>query len=223
VELLLGALLGLVGSLAAAIYYDRATQPCLEVIPNDEAPVGGQRPHADYRHQFLEIKIRQKKAWLLFPLRRPAWRCRVTFDVFRDDGSRAIQERIIGRWSGSLQPYRTQLVNDKLVPIPDDSLLPFGQTFDVHGSSEEKVGVALKYQGFDHCWIFSNESYPQKIPWEKPEWRLESGRYYIAVRLHYDSTLAEPKRTWWILLRNDGKQFSDWGVRIVPRPDFLAD
>ncbi len=238
--LLIGAVLGFIASLFVAVFYEFATQPLLEVVPDDDPPKTDRRlleevtndnppvstrrlVSAPYRHQFLQLKVRQKKGLWPFPIRRPAWYCRATFDVFRNDGTRAIEERIIARWSGSLQPYRTQLVDGRLRQIPDDSLLPFGQHYDVHPTAEEKIGVALKYEGFDHCWIFSNESYQQQSPWEKPEWKLDPGHYYIAVRLHYQSTLTEPQRTWWILLRNDGKQFCDWGIRIVPTPPFSTD
>ncbi len=155
---LVGAFLAVLVGFFVAVYHDIATEPVLEVVPNDEPPVTDRRlleemtdgdplrptgrlVRSPYRHQFLEIKVRQKNGLWPFPTRRPAWRCRVTFDVFRHDGSRAIAERITARWSGSLQPYRTQLVDGRLKPIPDDSLVPLGQTFDVHANAEEKVGV----------------------------------------------------------------------------------
>lgn len=220
-SLLLGALLGFLGSLLAALYYDRATQPYLEVVPDTDPPVTGNQPHVNFQHQFLEIKVRQRKGLPGFPIRRPAWRCRVTFDVFRDNGTRPIRDRITARWSGSLEPYRTQLTSSNtLVQIPESSMLPLGQSFDVHGTGEEKIGVALKYEGYDHCWIFSNESYQQAIPWEKPEWKLDVGRYYIRAITHYESTLGEHERTWWLLLRNDGKKFSEWGISMVAAPPF---
>ncbi len=237
---LVGAFLAVLVGFFVAVYHDIATEPVLEVVPNDEPPVTDRRlleemtdgdplrptgrlVRSPYRHQFLEIKVRQKNGLWPFPTRRPAWRCRVTFDVFRHDGSRAIAERITARWSGSLQPYRTQLVDGRLRPIPDDSLVPLGQTFDVHANAEEKVGVALKYEGFDECWIFSNESYQQRRAWEKPEWKLDMGDYYIAVKLHYQSSLSENRRTWWIRLRNGGKSFDDWSITFVSRPPFSSD
>jgi hypothetical protein len=119
-----------------------------------------------------------------------------------------------------LQPYRTQLDAGKLLQIPDTSLLSLGQSFDVHAISPEKISVALKYEGFSHCWIFSNESYTQEVPWENPEWQLGLGEYYLAVCLHYESPFTEPQRTWWLRLRNGGTTFDKWGIEQVQKTPF---
>ena len=155
VSALLGALLGAMASLAITFYYDVAIEPFLELLENDDPRVEGKR-RLKPRHQFLEVKTRQRKGLCPFGTRRPAWRCRATIDVHRSDGSRAIKDRIIARWSGSLQPFQTSAHGQQ---VPDVALIPTGQHLDVHASREEKIGIALKYEGHDKCWIFSNESY----------------------------------------------------------------
>lgn len=139
--LAISALVGALSSLLVAWYYDHATSPRLELIPDDTPRQSGQQPDSPTPHQFLQVKIKQVTGHWPFVSRRAAWNCRVIMEVFRPDGNKIIPERITARWSGSLQPYRTQLVGQQLAQIPDTSLFPLSQRFDVHAYSEEQIGA----------------------------------------------------------------------------------
>ncbi len=139
--------------------------------------------------------------------------CRALLDVFNTDGSRAIGQRITARCSGSLEPYSTQVVGEDLSQIPDTSRFPLGQRFDVHSYSHEQVGIAVKFEGGEECWIFSNESY--LFPnWQNPAWKLARGRYYLRCEVYYE---ALTPATQWLLLSNDGNGFDDWSIELVDR------
>lgn len=210
------ALVGAAGSLLVAWYYDRGTSPQLEVMPDDGPRLTGQQPVTNNRHQFLQVKVRQRRGPWPFRARRAAWNCRAIFDVFRQDGSRAVDGSVTARWSGSLQPYRTQIVQGSVAQIPEMALLPVGERFDIHPYSEEQVGVAVKFEAGEDCWIFSNASYlfPR---WQNPNWILPRGTYFIRMSVHYE---ASKPTIQWLLLSNNGPRFEDWGITLVPGPPF---
>jgi hypothetical protein len=68
-----------------------------------------------------------------------------------------------------------------------------------------------KFEGGEDCWIFSNESYLFHR-WQKPDWRLPRGRYFIKMELFYESKVPA---TQWLSLLNDSAQFEDWSVTFV--------
>jgi hypothetical protein len=212
VSFLLSALVGALTSLLVSWYFDQATSPQLEIRADDTPRQTGQHPGSP-RHQFLQIKVNQTKGSWPFRSRRAALNCRGVIDVFRQDGTRAIAERITARWSGSLQPYRTQVVDQQITQIPDTSLLPLGQRFDVHSYSDEQVGIAVKFEGADDCWIFSNESYlfPR---WQNPSWRLPRGEYLLRFGCYYE---AKHPSTQWFSLRNEGPGFDTWSIELLNR------
>jgi hypothetical protein len=203
-------------SLAVTYYYDRATSPSLEVVPDDGPRAPEQRPDHP-RHQFLQIKARQKRASWPFGTRRPAWRTRATMEVFDSAGRREFGS-IVARWSGSLLPYRTQVIGGEPARVPDSSLIPLGQCFDVHSNVEEQIDVAVKYEGRAECWIFSNESYLHD-DWTKPDWKLGCGEYYIQLQLHYESRHGRPA-TQWLVLKNTGRGLEDWSVSLTSAPSW---
>ncbi len=212
---------GLVGALASLIvtkYYEIATSPFLEVSGIDDSYPPTRRSLDGPIHKFIEVKVRQKKAYPPFHSRTPAWATVAKLSVHEPDGSRAIQEEITARWSGSPQPYQTQLIQKNgistPVQVPESSLLSLGERFDVHAFREEKLGIALKYEGYDECWIFSNESYLHN--WENPRWRLPIGDYYIRLELYYR---GKPT-TQWLHLANKGKDFDYWAISIINYPPF---
>jgi hypothetical protein len=212
---LLPVLVSVFASLLVTYLYDRATSPSLEVVPDGGPRATGPGP-ADRRHQFLQIKVRQRRAPWPFGTRRPAWRTRATMEVF-DCAGRAVFDSIVARWSGSQQPFRTQVVGGTRAQVPDESLIPLGQCFDVHSNVEEQIDVAVKYEGGAECWIFSNESYFHA--WTKPDWRLDCGEYYIRLQLYYESGQGRPT-TQWLMLKNTGRGFEDWSVSLTSAPSW---
>ena len=203
---------GALTSLLVAWYYDRAVSPRLEILADDTPRQTGQQP-GSARHQFLQIKVNQAKGGWPFLSRRAALNCRAILDVLNADGSRAIERRITARWSGSLQPYRTQVVGKELAQIPDTSLLPLGQRFDVHSYADEQVGIAVKFEGGEDCWIFSNESYLFNGR-HKPGGKLSRGRYYLRCDVYYE---ASKPATQWFLLSNGGAGFDGWSIELADR------
>ena len=208
------ALLGAIGSLLVAWYYDYATSPRLKLRPDESPRQTGQRP-GEAQYQFLQIKVKQEKGYWPFVSRRVAWNCRATMEVFTPDGSKPIPGSVTARWSGSLQPYRTQLIGQQLAQIPDSSLFPLGERFDVYSYSEEQIGIAVKFGGGEDCWIFSNESY--LYSWRNPAWQLPRGQYFIRFQLYYES---KAPATRWLSLVNNGDRFEDWSVSLVDRIPF---
>ncbi len=189
-SLLVGALVGAIGSLLATWYYERATRPSLEIIEDDNPPAADHFKDRGWPpHKFLQLKVRQKRGRWLFRTRRPAWATRATMTVHKQDGTRAISEEIVARWSGAPEPLATASLGNQVIQVWDISKLPLGQRFDIHANAEQQLAVAVKFEGERECWIFSNESYPCKR-WQKPEWRLDAGTYTVTLRVFYESGVA---------------------------------
>ena len=104
-------------------------------------------------------------------------------------------------------------MGETLAQIPDSSLFPLGQRFDVHSYSEEQIGIAVKFEGGKDCWIFSNESY-LFASWQNPSWRLSLGQYYLRCEVYYET--FKPA-TQWLLLSNEGTTLDEWSIELVDR------
>jgi hypothetical protein len=61
---------------------------------------------------------------------------------------------------------------------------------DVHNHEDEALAVAVKLEGEDDCFLFTNESYlfPR---WSNPEWRLGAGKHRLRVTVTYESGRAQ--------------------------------
>jgi hypothetical protein len=180
----IGFLLGILGSLAAAIVYDRVTRPKLTVLPDTNRALGqatGQAPHA-----FYHVLVRQvTPAWPL-PGRKPAWDCKLTLDVIDIAGTSILPDGpILGRWASQPEPLLPTLQGSQLVNVIDFARFTTARKANVHSHEDQSVSVALKYEGSADCFLFSNESYlfPR---WERPEWRLGPGDHRLRITLDYE-------------------------------------
>ena len=180
----IGFFLGIVGSLAAAIAYDRATRPKLTVVPDTNRAQGqstGQPPH-----EFYHVLVRQVPSPWPFPGRRPAWDCKINLDVIDSTGTSILPDGpILGRWASQPEPLLPALHDSKLVNVIDFARFMLARKANVHSHEDQPVSIALKYERSPDCFLFSNESYffPR---WENPAWRLGPGDHRLRVTLDYE-------------------------------------
>src|SRR5712692_11956412 len=96
-NLIIGFLLGIVASGIAAVIYERATSPLVEVSLDHRPIALGQYPNLPPL-AFYHLKIRNLPARLPLTSRKPAWSSKATIEVFNLDSTRAIAEPIHARW-----------------------------------------------------------------------------------------------------------------------------
>lgn len=178
-ELVAGFLLGIVASGIAAVFYERATRPLVE-IELDDAPIAlGQHPQVGPL-AFYHVKVRNRPAWWPLPGRKPAWASKATIEVLGANGSRVISDTIQARWPSQPEPLIPAVAGNQQMNLVDFARLMNARKVDIHSHEDQTISLAIKYDGQPDCYIFSNESYLHNA-WLNPAWRLGAGEYRILV------------------------------------------
>ncbi len=182
-NLTIGFLLGIVASGIAAIFYERATSPLIE-ISLDERPLAlGHNPPLP-PHAFYHLRIRNLSSKLPFSSRKPAWSSKATIEVFDPSGTRVIAEPIHARWPSQPEPLIPAVTGNQSISLVDFARMMNARKVDIHAHDEEYISLALKFDGQPDCYIFSNESYLYPA-WSNPTWRLTTGTYRILITVFY--------------------------------------
>jgi hypothetical protein len=203
-----GFLLGIIASTIAWVISEHLARPVLDVVVDQGRAQGqvGENPP----HQFYHVRVTNIPSRWPVPGRRPAWACRAIIEVFRQDGSRAINEDIVARWTSQPEPLVPVVSQGQVGNVVDFARVMQGRTMDVHGHRDELIPVVIKYEGEADCYIFTNESYLYPPRMQNPAWRLPLGRYRIRVTVHYAREPAVRE----FELRNEGT--SRDSVCLVP-------
>ena len=180
----IGFVLGIVASGIAAIVYERATRPLLDVRLDDGPRALRQYPGIPPL-EFYHLKVHNRSAIWPFPGRKPAWSCKGTIEVLGKDRVRVVPEPIHVRWTSQPEPLMPAIAGNQSVSIVDFARLIIAQKIDIHSHEDQQFSVALKSDGQPECYIFSNESYLY-TSWANPAWRLGPGEYYLRVTIFYD-------------------------------------
>src|SRR5690349_18667751 len=158
IQTLIGFVLGVVSSAIVWLYAEFSSRPLIDIVVDRNRAQGqgeGNPPHEFYHVRVINVASRK-----FLPGRRPAWACRATIDVFRQDGSRAITgDDVIARWVSQPEPLLPIVSQGQIGNVLDPARLMQARRADVHGHSEEPLSVAVKFEGEPDCHIFTNESY----------------------------------------------------------------
>ena len=189
-NLAIGFLLGIVASGIAAVLYERATSPLVE-ISLDERPLAlGQYANLPPL-AFYHLKVCNLPTKLPLSSRKPAWSSKATIEVFNHDGTRAIAEPIHARWTSQPEPLIPAVAGNQSINLVDFARLMNARKVDIHAHEDEYISLAVKYDGQPECYIFSNESYLHPPAWSNPAWRLNSGKYRVLVTVFYGRGRAQ--------------------------------
>jgi len=188
--LLLGFVLGIAASVAAAWLVEYGARPQIVVTPpavwgvqssypGPPGPVGVLFFHARVSN------VRRRLA-LLGP--RPAWACHASLEIEAEDGSLKLGP-VDGRWAAHPEPVAPATIGVHSVLLIDPGKILAGRTIDVHSHTPLEVGTLLKFAGENDCYLFNDHSYyfPQ---WKNPAWRLPPGSYRLTVTIAYESGSA---------------------------------
>ena len=206
-----GFLLGIMGSLIAAIFYDRATRPKLTVIA-DTGRAQGQTPDRP-AHEFYHVLIRNEPAPWMFPGRKPAWDCKVNIEVVDDEGNRILtHDPVAARWASQPEPLIPVLHDSQTVNLIDFSRLVMARKANVHAHEDQPVSIVLKYDGDPNCFLFSNESYYYP-GWANPEWKLGLGEHRLRLTVLYE----RGREVFYLTVRNSGPSRNDVALESITR------
>ncbi len=116
-----------------------------------------------------------------------------------------------GRWSSNPAPRQFRLVNGERHEIFDPWLVQRGRFLDIVSDSKpEPVAIAVKFEGEEDCYGFTNESYePNHLRDAKR--KLPKGKYIVTATAISGEVSSEPVQ---FLLHNDGTSHSDLWLDI---------
>jgi len=138
--------------------------------------------------------------------RQPARRVRLKLQYFAVGGTHP-KFTFDARWSENLAPLRTLRVNGEERVEFDSYRIHTGRYLDIaSGEHSEPVAVALKQEGDDNCFGYTNETYEGGVARRRSEWRLPLGNYKIVATAVAGDVQSEPAE---FILHNDGPSLTD--------------
>jgi hypothetical protein len=206
-DILWGFLLGILASAIAAVFYEYASRPLLDIVVDTSGRAQGQLGN-NPPHEFYHAKVRNLPAKWPLSGRKPAWSTKATIEVFAADGSRAIPDTITARWASQPEPLLPVVYAGQPANLLDPARLVAARKVDVHGHEDQQLPVVVKFERQAECYIFSNESY-QFSMWQNPAWRLVIGTYRLRVTVYYERGRSQED----FELRNSGPSRDDVQLR----------
>lgn len=114
--------------------------------------------------------------------RSAALQCRGVITFHNVDGQRFFANEMPVRFAHSAQPLPMEVVIGNTHGIVVDPLrLTADSRIDVYPGESTPLDVAVKFDGEDVAYGWSNLSYVSNPPWRHPDWRLPQGRFLISV------------------------------------------
>ncbi|MGA3182707.1 MAG: hypothetical protein ABSF38_20475 [Verrucomicrobiota bacterium] len=189
-------LIGCVFGLSVALFVERNRKPKLSLTTKQTDTHPGPPPCRGVGVSLVNTKPKPLFAW--FTHREPALRASATIEFMTSDRRPFIKKLMQGRWTSSPQPPELyDLKTNQLSPYNRQNL----QFREIYPGVVEGIDVAIRFQGEDDCFGYSNASYdqPQERHKRDPAFRLEKGEYIVQVTITYSGgTLTNSFR-----LRND--------------------
>lgn len=178
-NLLAGFFLGVGASAIVALAFEYASGPKLRITRDH-----GARARAGSIEYYHVVVRNPPTSWPL-PSRRPAWACRATLNVCDSHGQSVTGSPVLARWSSQPEPITSFSVGAQVVMAADLAKMIAGRQVDVHCHFDERLVIAIKEEGDDDVFLFTNESYAH-VGGRNPAWRLAKGEYRVSVSAYYE-------------------------------------
>ena len=186
--LILGAILGTLGSIGAAIaveYLRRLRlfltieKPPLDWTAQPNAPAQA------VRSLRLVLANKELPRWARWMVRAPALQCRAAISFHHLDGQNVCGRVMSGRWAGSPQPVPLPVVGPggQQFQLIDYERLTLASRIDVYPGDEEILDVAIRADTDAECYGWNNEAYFSNPKWRNPAWKLSPGRYLVRAEV----------------------------------------
>jgi hypothetical protein len=183
-ELFAGFILGIFASAIAALIFDRAASPKLEIVIDPGPRAFGELPDGT-KLEHHHVVVRNARTMRLLPGRHPAWACQANLTVFKWTGEPLTVVPIRARWASQSMPVSSFVSGDRVIVAADMAKMIAGRRIDIYTHQDERLNVALKHQGQSAIHLFTNES----LQFERgcnPAWKLETGTYRLRVTVFYE-------------------------------------
>jgi hypothetical protein len=179
------ALLGIALALAALmlpVAMERKRRPKLRIEP------GEWKPEKEMNWEFAPIRVINEPLeglWGRIVTRQSAEGCVISFTIRAAGAAKAVVSDLPGRWSGTPEPYRTDVQPDGrggwlTVETFDHTLVADSFRFSVPSTGDaEEVAVAVWRDGETHAFNSWSYAHPK---WRNPKWKLDPGLYEVAAR-----------------------------------------
>lgn len=179
-----GFVLGIIASGVAAVVFDHATSPRLDIVVDPGPRALGDLPDGT-KLEYHHVVVRNVRTRWPLPGRRPAWACQANITLFKWTGEPLTVVPIRARWASQPMPISSFIVGDRIVQAADMAKIIAGRRVDIFTHQDERLTIALKHQGLPGIHLFTNES----LEFERgcnPAWRLEPGSYRLRVAVYYE-------------------------------------
>lgn len=183
-ETAIGVLCGGIITILTAIWVEYLRNPKLKLeIEHPALDTADNSGNNKRRNLRLILRNEALPPGLRWMQRAAAIQCKgeVTFHHL-DDGQNVYDRAMPVRWVQSPQPIRPLVVDNQgtvQFQIIDFARLGTDSRIDVYPGDEEKLDVAVRFDGEPDCYGWNNESYAHN--WRTPQWKLSKGRYLAKV------------------------------------------
>jgi hypothetical protein len=201
--------MGFVASAGVVILYECSIRPKLEMTVDDSFIAKGVNPSRTFYHVMVK---NIPTFWPTVFIRRPAWSCQAKIEVLDSDGKTTLLEPILARWSSQPEPITTLSIGNSIIILPDVAKIIAGRKIDIHSHDPQMLCIAIKFDGSEDCYLFSNESYLHQN--QNPSWKLGKGNYRLRVTLFYE----QGNLPYDFEFQNWGPNWNDVNIKLLESP-----
>jgi hypothetical protein len=186
-SLIIGAIIGILGSIGTAMFVEYMRRPKLKFAietPPLEVTYAAGFPANVMRTLRVKLYNDPLPGWARWMLRGPALQCRaiITFHEL-NDGQNIFGRAMGGRWASSPEPVPISFVTPRgeRFQMFDPARFTLESRIDIYPGEQEILDIASRFDNDQECYDGNNEAYFSAPPWRNPNWRLPSGRYLVSA------------------------------------------
>lgn len=176
IDIVLNLLLAFAG-VVLALWYENLGSPRLKILPGittDDVKSNG------WRVRFIHLNVKNVPKRVPFVPRQTAYSCHGTITFFTPD-SKQVGKTMSIRWDGAPEPIKAEVVDNKIVHLPDSRLIRLSRYIDIPPGETESLAAAVRIHDESHAFGWTSKSYFHN--WQHPDYSLPTGRYIARVKI----------------------------------------
>jgi hypothetical protein len=175
-------------SIFIALLYENLGDPRLKISIKSPKKVKIGDNETIYLNLFVFNQPR--KRWP-FVSRQTAYSCHGDVTFFDRKGITKLCGPMPIRWSGNPEPLKYEIVNNKVIPMIEPSLIKSSRYVDIPRDEKEEMDIAVRFYGEMDAYGWNSESYLHLS--RNPEFKLTPGIYVIEVNLTCSGSSTKDK------------------------------
>lgn len=175
IDLLIQVLFLFVG-IVLALWYENLGSPRLIFQPSEtlELSLG------EGKVRSLRVKIKNKPRKLPFVPRQTASACHGTI-VFLNAQKNAVSNPMKIRWVDSPEPIRKEILNGKIINLPEPNLIRLSRYIDIPPDESELCDLAIRFFSENTAYGWCTDSYLKEL--KHPDYKLNKGSYFAKISI----------------------------------------